>query len=866
MHEIKYLLLILFLMKKLIIFLYCLLPFSFFAQTIISEHKNAGAFRIVAEGRGATIIYDNEDDPLIQIAANLFAGDITMVSGYTPEQSSVVSGTNDVIVVGTIGKSKMIQQLIAAKKINVEQIKNKWEGYQIQIVKSPFKGIAQALVIVGNDKRGAAYGLFELSKQMGVSPWYWWADVPVKQKKAIYVQTKTPLVDAPKVKYRGIFINDEAPCFSGWTKEKFGGVNHLAYEKVFELLLRLKANYLWPAMWGNAFNDDDKLNPVLADKWGIVMGTSHHEPMQRSQKEWKRYGSGVWDYEKNDSNLRNFWRDGIINMGNHESLVTIGMRGDGDEPMTEGTATDLLERIVKDQRQIIQEVTGKPASETPQIWALYKEVQDYYDKGMRVPDDVTLLLADDNWGNLRKLPKISDKPRSGGYGIYYHFDYVGGPRNYKWINTNNISRVWEQMHLAWEYQVRQVWVVNVGDIKPMEFPISFFLDYAWNPTAWNEDNLPTYYTDWAKNQFGAQYAKEIGDIIRLYARYTARRKPELVDANTYSIQNYNEAQTVIKEFKDLQARAEKVNGELPSNYRDAFFQLVLHPLKANTILHEMYESVALNHWYAAKNDGQANAYADKAKELFKKDSLLSVQYNKELADGKWNHMMDQVHIGYKSWNDPAVNTLPELKYVAADAQKIEPFEESQYKTARDLIPEGTKGTVFFEQDGYVSIEAEHYSKAVNTGKITWKIIPDIGRTGSGITPFPVTAAAVQPEKDSPHTEYDFYSYSSGDLKISAYFSPTLNFHNEEKGLQYAISIDDEKPQIITVNTYTDNNVWERWAASNIIIKKSTHQVLKPGKHVLKYWMVQPGLVLQKLVIDLGGEKASYLGPPETLKK
>lgn len=853
-------------MKKLIIFLYYLLPFSLSAQTIISEHKNAGAFPVVAEGRAATIIYDNGDDPLIQIATNLFAGDIKMVSGYTPKQSSAVSGTNDVIVVGTIGKSKMIQQLIAAKKINVDQIKNKWEGYQIQIVKSPFIGIAQALVIVGNDKRGAAFGLFELSKQMGVSPWYWWADVPVKQKKAIYVQAKTPFVDAPKVKYRGIFINDEAPCFSRWTKEKFGGVNHLAYEKVFELLLRLKANYLWPAMWSNAFNDDDKLNPVLADKWGIVMGTSHHEPMQRSQQEWKRYGIGLWDYEKNDSNLRNFWRDGIINMGSHESLVTIGMRGDGDEPMTNGTATDLLERIVKDQRQIIQEVTRKPASETPQIWALYKEVQDYYDKGMRVPDDVTLLLADDNWGNLRKLPKISDKPRSGGYGIYYHYDYVGGPRNYKWINTNNISRVWEQMHLAWEYQVRQVWIVNVGDIKPMEFPISFFLDYAWNPTAWNEDNLPTYYTNWARNQFGALYAKEIGDIMRLCAQYTARRKPELLDANTYSIHNYNEAQTVIKEFKDLQARADKVNGELPSNYRDAFFQLVLHPVKANAILHEMYESVALNRWYADNNDVQANIYADKAKDLFQKDSLLSVQYNKELAGGKWNHMMDQVHIGYKSWNDPKVNILPELKYVAADAQKKETFKESLHKTAKDLIPEGTKGTVFYEQDGYVSIEAEHYSKAVNAGKITWKTIPDIGRTGAGITPFPVTAAAVQLENDSPHTEYNFYSYGSGELKVSAYFSPTLNFHNEEKGLQYAISIDDEKPQIISINTYKNENVWGSWVASNIIIKKSTHNVLKPGKHVLKYWMVQPGVVLQKLVIDLGGEKPSYLGPPETLKK
>ncbi|HEX8019123.1 glycosyl hydrolase 115 family protein [Mucilaginibacter sp.] len=854
-------------MKKLLLLLYSLLPCTLLAQTIISDNQVAGAFPVVASGHTATIIYDREDDPLIQITANLFAGDIQMVSGHKPVLLSSIGSAKSLIIIGTIGRSKLIQQLISAKKINVDKLKDKWEGYQVQVVKSPFKGVDEALVIAGSDKRGAAYGVFELSKQIGVSPWYWWADVPVKQKAAIYVRAQTPFTDAPKVKYRGVFINDEAPAFSRWTKEKFGGVNHLVYEKVFELLLRLKANYLWPAMWNNAFNDDDKMNPVLADKWGIVMGTSHHEPMLRAQQEWKRYGKGAWDYEKNDSLLRSFWRQGIVNMGKHESLVTIGMRGDGDKPMTEGTAITLLERIVNDQRQIIQDVTGKPASQTPQIWALYKEVQDYYDKGMRVPDDVTLLLSDDNWGNLRKLPKLNDKPRSGGYGIYYHFDYVGDPRNYKWINTNNIVRVWEQMHLAWEYQVKQVWVVNVGDLKPMEFPISFFLDYAWNPTKWNEDNLNTYYTRWAESQFGAGQAKEIGDIMRLYARYAARRKPELVDANTYSIENYGEAQTVVNEFSELLARAEKVNAALPRAYRDAFYELVLHPLKANANLHEMYQSVALNRWYAGRNNIIANTYANKAKQLYKNDSLLSLQYNKELAGGKWNHMMDQVHIGYRIWSDPPVNKMPEVKYVAADASaENKTVVTGAVKTAEPLIPSNTKVHVFFEKDGYVAIEAEHFSKAVNSGDITWKIIPDIGRTGSGISPFPVTAATQQPGLNNPHTEYDFYSYDSGEVRVAAYFSPTLNFHNEEEGLQYAISVDDEKPQIITINTYKDVNVWRGWVADNIIIKKSAHHILAPGKHTLKYWMVQPGIVLQKLVIDLGGEKPSYLGPPETLKK
>ncbi len=275
----------------------------------------------------------------------------------------------------------------------------------MQTIDNPAKGIKQALVIAGSDKRGTAYGVFELSKQMGVSPWYWWADVPVKRKKEIYIKNGLYTSDSPKVKYRGIFINDEAPAFSGWAKEKFGGVNHLVYEKIFELMLRLKANYLWPAMWGNAFNDDDTLNPILARQYGIVMGTSHHEPMLRAQQEWKRYGKGKWDYDSNEVVLKDFWRKGIENMGSRESIVTVGMRGDGDMPMTEGTATALLERIVRDQRQIIEDVTHKPASETPQLWALYKEVQDYYDKGMSVPDDVTLLLCDDNWGNIRKLPK-----------------------------------------------------------------------------------------------------------------------------------------------------------------------------------------------------------------------------------------------------------------------------------------------------------------------------------------------------------------------------------------------------------------------------------------------------------------------------
>src|SRR3954447_8377593 len=344
---------------------------SLYAQTFVTDKKEPRSFLLASGTQPIAIYTDTHDDWLVHKTAELLQHDIEMVTGKKPNIiSSLSSSPKQLIIIGTIDSCDLIGKLASEKKLKMDSVKGKWEAFTLQTIQNPFKDVQHALVIAGSDKRGAAYGAFELSQQMGVSPWYWWADVPVKKKNEVYIKSGTYNYSSPSVKYRGIFINDEAPAFSGWTREKFGGVNHLVYEKMFELLLRLKANYLWPAMWGNAFNDDDTLNPVLANKWGVVMGTSHHEPMLRAQQEWKRYGKGAWDYTKNDSVLRTFWRKGIENMDHHESLVTVGMRGDGDELMTQGTAIGLLERIVADQRKIIAEVTGKSASQTPQVWAL----------------------------------------------------------------------------------------------------------------------------------------------------------------------------------------------------------------------------------------------------------------------------------------------------------------------------------------------------------------------------------------------------------------------------------------------------------------------------------------------------------------
>ena len=924
-------------------------------KSYVSAKNGAGYFPLVANGKAAAVYTSAGEYPGVTRAVKSLQADINSVTKISPGLfTDEAKGEKTVVMIGTIGKSALIDQLIRQKKLNVNSIEGKWEVHITTVINNPLPGIKQALVIAGSDKRGTIYGIYDLSAQIGVSPWYWWADVPVKQQNSLYIIPGRYTDGEPAVKYRGIFINDEAPAFSGWTKEKFGGVNHLVYEKIFELILRLKGNYLWPAMWGNAFNDDDKLDPVLADEYGIVMGTSHHEPMDRAQQEWKRYGKGPWNYETNGAVLRDFWKKGIENMGSKETLVTIGMRGDGDKPMTEGSNIALLEKIVKDQRGIIAEVTGKDAAKTPQMWALYKEVQDYYDKGMRVPDDVTLLLCDDNWGNIRKLPRLGDKPRKGGYGIYYHFDYVGGPRNYKWLNTNPISKTWEQMHLAYEYNARQVWVVNVGDLKPMEFPISFFLDYAWSPNKWPAKRLDEYTRWWAAQQFGTQHAAEIANILTLYTKYNGRRKPELLDQNTYSLVNYREFEKVVEDYNKLRDKAQQLYNIMPPQYKDAFYELVLHPAEACANLNELYYSAAKNKLYAEQGRAATNTMAARVKELFEKDAEISNHYNKDIANGKWDHMMDQTHIGYTYWQQPPVNKMPTVTtidvpdqaqmgvsiegsaaswpleqqpailpgfYPAQGGHYIDVFNKGKQAfkfTGQSSLPyirispangevtieqrlwvnvnwtkapkgishvpitlaaNGSKVTVeamvdnslplntigFNENNGYISIEAKHYIKAVNSPAASWLVIPDYGRSLSGVMPSPVTAKAQVPGGNSPHLEYELNMIDTGMVDVEAYISPTIDFTNTN-GLHYAISIDNEAPQVININADKSEAEWNRNVSDNINITVSKHHIGKPGRHILKYWMVNPAVVLQKLVINAGGERPSYLGPPESYYK
>ncbi len=548
-----------------------------------------------------------------------------------------------------------------------------------------------------------------------------------------------------------------------------------------------------------------------------------------------------------------------------DRIVTIGMRGDGDKPMTQGTAVPLLERIVADQRRIIEDVTHRPAAETPQVWALYKEVQDYYDAGMRVPDDVTLLFSDDNWGNLRRLLPLGTH-RAGGSGIYYHFDYVGGPRNYKWIDTNQIERVWQQMRLADEYDADRLWIVNVGDIKPMEFPTSFFLDMAWNPKAMTLARMGAYPRDWAAEQFGPEHAAAIGDILQRYGQLIARRKPELLDANTYSFNG--EWDRVMADWVALRVDAEAVEAALPAAQRDAYFELVLHRVLAAENLHRLYWAVAKNRFYAQQKNPLANAMADVAERAFARDAEIRRRYEVGTAGGKWTQMMAQTHIGYTGWQQPDRDVMPAVRRIdgpvpAAPVRGgftlLAPQPSAESKAAR-------VGSAFVEQDGIIAIEAEHHTEAVGENGVGWMTIPYLGKTLSGVTTSSDTFAPIEhPGGSAAHLSYEIWLDRAGPLDVLVYASPGLDISGHGRQ-RYAVSIDGAAPQIVNLLAGDNEAKWGRAVADAIRIGRSRIETASPGRHVVKLWLVDPNVVFQRLVVTRGPLPASYLGPPESPRR
>ncbi|KAF9871025.1 hypothetical protein CkaCkLH20_11442 [Colletotrichum karsti] len=956
-------------------------------QDILLFQDGSSNYRLASQQTGPQVWVAKNDYPAVHRASQDLAVDFGRVLGVNGTRQVVdnlsqASKTKKapVIIAGTIGNSTLIDGLVKAGKLAVSDITGKWESYTMALVKDISTDVPWALVIAGSNRRGTIFGLYAISEKIGVSPWYWWADVPPKTKTGVWVRDTRVIQGPPSVKYRGFFINDEAPALTGWATKKFGltatgrPFNSEFYKLVFELCLRLRANYIWPAMWGSAFYVDDVKNGPLAEEYGVVIGTSHHEPMARAEREQQQEIEGGWNWDENKAEIIEFFRGGVERARNWETMYTMGMRGEGDAASPTLTAED-LEEIIQVQQSVLKEgLNADDIGDVPQTWVLYKEVGRYYQTGMKVPDTVTLLWTDDNVGNLLRTPLANETDRSAGAGVYYHFDYVGSPRNYKWINTIQLVKTWEQMHLAYEKGAREIWIVNVGDIKPPEIPTAHFLDMAYDMSKHaTPSSTNTWIRSWAAREFEERIADRTVQILSTYGKLIVRRKYELLSRKpfAYSVASYDEAERVLKEWTDLLALAQSTYDSLPQATRTTFFEMVLHPVLAGKTVVELYIKAELNLWRHKQRRTSANQLANDVHRLFAEDAQITDRYHK-LNGGKWDVMMSQTHIGYTSWNEPAANTIPELRYhdqanvpragimgvsvqgsnltspgdpepVLLSVDPYMPASDQRYldiytrnngsftyeitvnasyvtvsnRTGTLSAPNGVsdvrvpitvdwdaapaglswvglriqapdaagswpitatlpvhKTSVlsgfkgFVESGAVVSMEAEHYSSAEEKNGLSYMTIPDYGRTLSGVKLWPVTADSQSPGAAAPKLTYDFHTFtSSASARVVVFLGATLN-HDPSRPLRYAFSVDGGNPVTVqpvpTTPMGSEPSGWSQavitggWTFASRIN-------LPSGKHSLHLWLLEPGVVVQKVVVDLGGFRESSLGPPESVR-
>ena len=823
---------------------------------IVTENLNAGGFTLISQSHPVTLLVADNDKKGVLIAANNLQKDFERVCGSKAALLNAPSpDTKRYVIAGTL-ESSYIKQIVKAKKIDEKELKGKVEKYLMTVVDNPLPGVDEALVIAGSDMRGTIYGIYELSEQIGVSPWYDWMDVPAVRHTNLAIQKGTYTAGEPAVRYRGLFLNDEAPCLTSWVKNTFGTNygGHEFYARVFELILRLRGNYLWPAMWMWTFYGDDPLNSPTANDMGVIMGTSHHEPMARNHQEWARHRKeyGEWNYVTNQKVIDNFFREGVRRSKDNEDIITIGMRGDGDTAMgakeghddefvpDDNATIKLLEKIMKNQRDIIAKETGRPAKERTQLWALYKEVQRYYDKGLKVPDDVIILLCDDNWGDIRRLPTAEERKHKGGFGMYYHVDYVGAPRNSKWLNVTPIQHIWDQLTLTYQYGVDKLWVLNVGDLKPMEYPITFFMDFAWNPNRYNAANLMDHPKKFCAQQFGESQADEAARILNLYSQYAGRVTAEMLDASTYNLET-GEWKQVCDEFTRLEADALRQFVSLPADMHDAYRQLLLFPIQALGNVYEMYYAQAMNHKLYAEGNPEANVWADRVELCFKRDSLLCRGYNKDIAGGKWDGMMTQKHIGYVSWNDNFPKDV---------CPKVMRFNDTSSMAG---------GYTFQPSDGYIAIDAEHYYSLKEPNEAKWTVIPYMARTRSGISLQPYSA-----DVNGGSITYRFeVPEGVNEVDVHVITASTLAFQRME-GHRYTVGFEGQQPVEVNFNGELNEepeNVYRityPTVARRVIDKSVNLKVDKAGVKSLVVSPLDPGVVLQKIVVDFGGYQPSYL--------
>jgi hypothetical protein len=850
--------------------------------------------------------HDSNYESLL-LAAQGFTHDVLLVTGRELE---IVSDPGEVcqdnvIVAGTLRENNLINAAVESGQLSVAALAGKRECYVIQLVENLTIGgkiFPRVLVVAGSDKRGGMYGLFHMSGKMGVSPWVWFADVvPEKKRQVIVEKDEIEIISKePSVRFRGIFINDESPSFTRWAKKRYGGLNEKMYKNVFELIIRLKGNYLWPAMWDNNFSEDGSedvhANIQLADRYGIIMGTSHHEPMCRAGVEWQRIyrdycDNNDWDYNTNREAISAFWRDGIRRNKAYENVITIGMRGENDSSLDGSLSYNvrLLKDIILTQEKILKQ---ERLEDTPTLFVVYKEVEQYWnggfdpltgemveglkhwkkDDGTSPLDDSIIMLCEDNYGNVRSLPvhpggNASGKHK-GGWGMYYHFDYNGAPRGYMWLNVMQLEKTWEQLSETYDYGVRDCWIVNVGDIKPMEMQISYYMDLAYDFETYGSNPKVTpgeYYRQFVQKQFsygiGEVTGEAIARVLADYCKLNQMCKPEYARENVYSIENEGEAERILLWCRRIRKKADECRKLIPPELDDAYYQLVYYPAVASANVQELYIHLAYNKKYAAMGHKEANIYARLFENCVAYDKELSHYYH-TMASGKWDGMMLQPHYGYTNWHYKSIK-WPQASYVGRP------------------VPELPAGT-WLETGNRVSITAEGFVISVphrtEAGKTEWKVIPHYGRYNAALKVFPATASysregnafenGSSKEFTSPYVEYLFYVIEGGDYTLRIYTSPSNNLDGDLVKLRYAVQYDDEQPQMINslpdgfiAGDYFEEN-WCQGVRWNIRITESPVP-LQAGLHRMRFYAVDPGLVLQKLVVYRGKLPESYLGPGES---
>jgi hypothetical protein len=950
------------------------------AEALAQQAPASAGFDLVADGNAPTIFVSAGDAPVVGIAARAFAGDVERVSGVKPQVSEAAPSGKLAILAGTIGGSPMIDKLIADKRITVDKVAGQSEAYTIAVVDNPVPGVARALVVVGADRRGTAYGIFRLSEQIGVSPWVWWSNVTPTHRDTLRVGGPAIVQGSPSVRYRGLFINDEDWSIRPWATaiDPTGDMGPTTYAHVFELLLRLRANFLWPAMHkvSSAFNQVPG-NAEMADRYAIVMGASHAEPMLRDNvAEWDFNQRGEYNYYTNADQVLDYWRDRVKANHQYENVYTVGMRGIHDSGVVSAKNVDgvkLLEKVVRDQRSLFAEVGQDPAK-VPQIFVPYKEVLDVYRKGMKVPEDVTLAWVDDNYGYIRQLSTKAEQARAGGGGVYYHISYWGVPNDYLWLDTTPPALIGEEMGKAWNTNARRLWVLNVGDIKPGEKGLSYFLDLAYDHDGTAKLGQQGWLKRWATGNFGPEQADAIAVLLGDYYRLNYDRKPEHMgwnDAETaprpteFSPVAYgDEAGKRTAAFRDLDKRAEAIAAQLPAEKRDGFYHLVQYPVRGSALMNVKILDADRSFLYAYQGRASANLYADAAIDAFKRTKQATEAYN-AAGGGKWAHFMSDEPRMQAVFNMPPLgrvvpNAAPGLgvavegaitAWAARQARAVEAADTAlrvrkwgKADAANDRLPQFERATdarhfidafntgtgtldiaatasapwikiereaqpggdqrlfvsidwaklkagetatgsiavsaagasrsiaitarnvaapkgLLVEDNGIIAFSAQRYARLQPVGGLGWQVMPGLGRSGQALQSDVGLPSAADPAS-APYAEYRIRTTSAGGAKLRTTLMPSFALNAETK-LRYAVSIDGGPLQIVDAEAKRD---WDDGVQRNGITSLSDWPAMKPGDHRLRIYALDPGLVLDSLVLDFGGLAQAYLAPPETIAK